>query len=183
MFKKDDIWPKKLCKFNFSLTYENWREKAVLEIFENLGCTHGERCAYLERGRVHTWRALCISWARRHFPGVQRREYRECGRGAFKMCGRVLRENMGSNSRARRVIGDSGEKKEIIFGEFKRDLEKIILNGLGVWYVIFLGDKPYFFSKIFRDKGHWTINWCTTPNDVQHNYLLKSLDTYLSIWN
>ena len=65
---------------------------------------------------------------------------------------------MGSNSRARRVIGDSGEKKEIIFGEFNRDLEKIILNGLGVWYVIFLGDKPYFFSKIFRDKGHWTLN-------------------------
>ena len=115
----------------FSRTWGALMESAV-HILSAGGCTH-------------TWRALCISWARRHFPGVQRREYRECGRGAFKMCGRVLRENMGSNSRARRVIGDSGEKKEIIFGEFKRDLEKIILNGLGVWYVIFLGDKPYFF--------------------------------------
>ena len=113
----------------FSRTRGALMESAV-HILSAGGCTHGERCAYLERGDNFQF-AWCIL-------GVKRREYRECGR--------VLRENMGSNSRARRVIGDSGEKKEIIFGEFNRDLEKIILNGLGVWYVIFLGDKPYFFK-------------------------------------
>ena len=70
------------------------------------------------------------------------------------MCGRVLRENMGSNSRARRVIGDSGEKKEIIFGEFKQDLEnlseiwrKLYLMVLECGMLFFGGTNHIFFQK------------------------------------